>query len=80
MYCKYTSCPGWLGTNQHNNNENTRSDSIRLIYLKGYILSINKSSCLKTAILKKSLQIKSPGLDHVTNYESEYSTSTTKKQ
>jgi len=44
------------------------------------INKINKSSCIKTAILKMSLQIKSPGLDHVTNYQSEYSTSTTKKQ
>jgi len=43
-------------------------------------LSINKMSCIKTAILKKSLHIKSQGLDHVTNYQSEYSTSTTKKQ
>jgi len=28
-------------------------------------------SCIKTAILEKSLHIKSPGLDHVTNYQSE---------
>ena len=43
-------------------------------------LSINKSSCFKTAILKNYLQIKSTGLDHVTNYQSEYNTRTTKKQ
>jgi len=41
-------------------------------------LLINKIASFKTAIIKKSLQIKNPGLDHVTNNQSEYSIGTTK--